>query len=192
MINLLPTISRALFRPRPPPLRPRPAQRTARLRGPRYAYDGVGNRVSTAIINPGAGVQSDVYTYPATSNQLGAISVCPSNTPPHTKDQPDAPQSRAGVCGRPTQTPPAKLSVYRYAINVHYSRHSSALQPVLSTSKHPNNPLTKPTHPNNINILPHRNTRVIRPRNTPVPEAPQIPYTSKNHARPLPRLPFPF
>jgi hypothetical protein len=39
-----------------------------------YAYDGVGNRISYAI-NPGTGVQTEVYTYPATSNKLSTISL---------------------------------------------------------------------------------------------------------------------
>ena len=61
LIDPLQTVTRVLPRPRPPPQRPRPAQRTGRLGDVRHDY-------------PGAGVQTDVYTYPATSNKLGAIS----------------------------------------------------------------------------------------------------------------------
>ena len=74
MINPLPTVTRVLPSPRPPPQRPRPAQRTARLRDLGHNYNAATNRVSYAI-NPGAGVQTDVYTYPATSNKLGSISL---------------------------------------------------------------------------------------------------------------------
>ncbi|MGB8811920.1 MAG: hypothetical protein WCC57_01930, partial [Paracoccaceae bacterium] len=37
-----------------------------------FAYDGVGNRVSHSL-DPGTGVLTDSYSYPATSNRLGGI-----------------------------------------------------------------------------------------------------------------------
>ena len=39
-----------------------------------FVYDGVGNRI-THTSNPGTGVATDNYTYPATSNRLGTVTL---------------------------------------------------------------------------------------------------------------------
>ncbi len=39
-----------------------------------FTYDGVGNRVTYGV-NPGAGLMTDIYAYPATSNRLSTISL---------------------------------------------------------------------------------------------------------------------
>jgi YD repeat-containing protein len=50
-----------------------------------FTYDGVGNRV-TATANPGSGLVTDTYSYPATSNRLTAIAQGSGGTRAFTYD----------------------------------------------------------------------------------------------------------